>query len=65
MTSVAAEARRPVWQLTAVRLRLGLVGLLVALAVAAWWWTAREMRGMDGGPGRASAGSAGSSASGS
>ena len=40
MTSVAAEARRPVWQLTAVRLRLGLVGLLVALAVGAWWWTA-------------------------
>ena len=50
MTSVAAEARRPVWQLTAVRLRLGLVGLLVALAIVAWWWTAREMRGMDGGP---------------
>src|SRR5215467_5567237 len=50
MTSVAAEARRPVWQITAVRLRLGLVGLLVALAIVAWWWTAREMRGMDGGP---------------
>src|SRR5262249_22087243 len=50
MTSIATEARRPVWQVTAVRLRLGLVGLLVALAIAAWWWTAREMRGMDGGP---------------
>ena len=50
MTSVAAEPRRAVWQITAVRLRLGLVALLVALAVGAWWWTAREMRGMDGGP---------------
>ena len=38
------------WPLTAVRLRLGLVAVLVALAVVAWWWTAREMKGMDGGP---------------
>src|SRR5436309_14871505 len=37
------------WPLTAVRLRLGLVALLVALAVAAWWWTARRMGGMDSG----------------
>jgi predicted metal-binding membrane protein len=50
MTSVAADARRPVWQLAAIRLRLGLVAALVALAVGAWWWTAREMRGMDDGP---------------
>jgi predicted metal-binding membrane protein len=38
------------WPLTAVRLRLGLVALLVALAAAAWWWTARRMSGMDFGP---------------
>ncbi len=52
MTSVAAEAqsRGGVWQLTAVRVRLGLVGLLIGLTIVAWWWTAREMRGMDGGP---------------
>jgi predicted metal-binding membrane protein len=50
MTSVAADARRTAWQLTAVRVRLGLVALLIALAIGAWWWTAREMRGMDGGP---------------
>jgi predicted metal-binding membrane protein len=34
----------------AVRARLGLVTLLVALAGAGWWWTADRMRGMDGGP---------------
>lgn len=50
MTSVAVERRKTVWQVTAVRLRIGLVALLVALAIVAWWWTAREMRGMDGGP---------------
>jgi predicted metal-binding membrane protein len=38
------------WPLTAVRLRLGLVALLIALALLAWWWTAREMSGMDNGP---------------
>jgi predicted metal-binding membrane protein len=34
----------------AVRVRLGLVAALFALAVASWWWTARQMRGMDDGP---------------
>jgi predicted metal-binding membrane protein len=36
--------------LAAVRVRLGLVAALFALAVASWWWTARQMRGMDDGP---------------
>jgi pimeloyl-ACP methyl ester carboxylesterase len=30
--------------------RLGLVALLLALATAAWWWTADQMRDMDDGP---------------
>ncbi|MGY1635889.1 DUF2182 domain-containing protein [Geodermatophilus sp. SYSU D00742] len=34
----------------AVRVRLGLVAVLFTLAGAGWWWTARQMRGMDGGP---------------
>jgi predicted metal-binding membrane protein len=36
--------------LTAVRGRLGLAGLLAALAAIAWWSTAESMRGMDDGP---------------
>jgi predicted metal-binding membrane protein len=35
----------------AVRTRLGLVALLLALAVLAWWLTADRMAGMDAGPG--------------
>jgi predicted metal-binding membrane protein len=35
----------------AVRARLGLVGLLLALAAVAWWSTAGRMAGMDAGPG--------------
>ena len=35
----------------AVRTRLGLVALLFALAVLAWWLTAERMAGMDAGPG--------------
>ena len=35
----------------AVRARLGLVALLVGLAGLAWGWTARQMAGMDAGPG--------------
>ena len=34
----------------AVRTRLGLIALLLALAAVGWWWTDREMEGMDGGP---------------
>jgi predicted metal-binding membrane protein len=34
----------------AARVRLGLVALLFVLAAVGWWWTANEMRGMDGGP---------------
>jgi predicted metal-binding membrane protein len=49
-SAVAASASARGWPLTAVRLRLGLVALLVALAAAGWWWTARRMSGMDGGP---------------
>jgi predicted metal-binding membrane protein len=37
--------------LTAVRARLGLVALLLALAAVAWWSTAQRMAGMDEGPG--------------
>jgi predicted metal-binding membrane protein len=35
----------------AVRTRLGLVALLFALAILAWWLTAERMAGMDAGPG--------------
>jgi predicted metal-binding membrane protein len=34
----------------AVRVRLGLVTALFALAAAGWWWTARQMEDMDQGP---------------
>jgi len=34
----------------AIRARLALVALLFTLAGVGWWWTAREMRGMDDGP---------------
>jgi predicted metal-binding membrane protein len=34
----------------AARAQLGLVVVLLALAGAGWWWTVREMRGMDAGP---------------
>jgi predicted metal-binding membrane protein len=37
--------------LAAARTRLGLVTLLFALAVLAWWLTAERMAGMDAGPG--------------
>jgi predicted metal-binding membrane protein len=34
----------------AARARLGLITLLFVLAGIGWWWTADQMRGMDGGP---------------
>ena len=34
----------------AVRVRLALVIALYALAAVGWWWTVRQMRGMDQGP---------------
>ena len=34
----------------AARSRLALIVLLFVLAIVGWWWTAREMQGMDGGP---------------
>jgi len=34
----------------AARTRLGLIALLLTLAAVGWWWTAREMQDMDGGP---------------
>jgi predicted metal-binding membrane protein len=34
----------------AVRVRLGLVAVLFALAGIGWWWTVRRMQGMDDGP---------------
>ncbi len=37
----------------ATRARLGLIGLLFALAAVAWWSTADRMAGMDAGPGTA------------
>jgi predicted metal-binding membrane protein len=50
----SAEASRtdtPTWLLTAIRARIGLVTLLVALAAVAWWSTGGRMSGMDAGPG--------------
>jgi predicted metal-binding membrane protein len=42
---------RPAW--AASRARFGLIALLFALAVIAWWSTASRMSGMDDGPGTA------------
>ena len=56
MTAVAVsrsvgERRELATAVAAVRARLGLVILLLALAGAAWWSTVDRMAGMDGGPG--------------
>ena len=50
MTATALEPTTRGWPLQAVRVRVGLVGLLAGLAALAWWWTARQMSGMDNGP---------------
>jgi predicted metal-binding membrane protein len=49
VTSAFADGLGPSW--AAVRVRLGLVALLLALAGLAWWSTVDRMRGMDNGPG--------------
>src|SRR3954452_4748604 len=46
--SPAERSLRPAF--AASRAHWGLVVGLFALAVAAWWWTAQLMRGMDNGP---------------
>ena len=47
--TASAEGLRPVY--AAARTRLGLIAVLFALAILAWWFTADRMRGMDAGPG--------------
>lgn len=53
--SAPAQARLPADgglgpALSAVRARLGLVALLLAVAALGWWWTGDRMQGMDNGP---------------
>ena len=53
--SAPAQERRPgggglAPAFAAVRVRLGLVAALFALAAVGWWWTVRQMQGMDEGP---------------
>ena len=50
MSAVPGDGRAATGALTAVRGRLGLVALLVALSAIGWWSTADRMRGMDDGP---------------
>jgi predicted metal-binding membrane protein len=54
MTAPAVEPARRAGSLApafaAVRTRWLLVALLFGLALASWWWTADQMRGMDNGP---------------
>jgi predicted metal-binding membrane protein len=53
---MAAEQTRPLTDrglrpaFAAVRVRLGLVLALFALAAVGWWWTVNQMQGMDDGP---------------
>ena len=46
---VITAERGPGPALAAVRSRVALVGLLLALAALGWWWTVGQMRGMDEG----------------
>ena len=55
MTPVSAPARARAPEglapaFAAARARLGLVVVLFALAAVGWWWTGRQMQGMDDGP---------------
>jgi predicted metal-binding membrane protein len=50
MASRPSSADELVAAFAAVRTRLGLVVLLLALSTFGWFWTADEMRGMDAGP---------------
>jgi predicted metal-binding membrane protein len=45
---ISGSGLRPAF--AAVRVRLGLVLALFALAAVGWWWTVRQMQGMDEGP---------------
>jgi len=49
-TERAPEGRGVGPAFAAVRARLGLVAVLFALAGVGWWWTGRQMQGMDNGP---------------
>jgi hypothetical protein len=51
LSDQAAEHRELGAAFAATRSRLGLVGLLLALAAVGWWSTADRMAGMDAGPG--------------
>jgi predicted metal-binding membrane protein len=50
LIAAAGDTRSLAPVLGAARSRLALIVLLFALALVGWWWTAREMQGMDGGP---------------
>jgi predicted metal-binding membrane protein len=47
-TTTGSDGLAPAF--AAVRVRLGLVAALLALAAVGWWWTAEQMEGMDQGP---------------